>query len=72
MITLQYAERNGPVQEIEEKLKELSLAFRTESVAQLVNLQLIDGTKQVKGLAAIQAHLDELSKELHQWYYCNC
>lgn len=72
MITLQYAERNAQVGEVEERLKSLSLAFESKTVPQVVKLQLIDGTKQVEGSAAIQAHLDELSQELHQWYYCNC
>lgn len=72
MITLQYAERNAQVVEIEERLKGLSLAFESKSVSEAVDLQLMDGTKHVQGLAEIQAHLDELSQELHQWYYCNC
>ena len=72
MITLQYAERNAQVGEVEERLKSLSLAFESKTVPQVVKLQLIDGTEQVEGSAAIQAHLDELSQELHQWYYCNC
>lgn len=72
MITLQYAERNAQVTEIEERLKSLSLAFKSQSVPETVDLQLLDGTKQVQGLVEIQAHLDELSQELHQWYYCNC
>lgn len=72
MITLQYAERNAQVEEVEDRLKSLSLAFESKTAAQSVKLQLIDGSKQIQGLAAIQAHLDELSQELHQWYYCNC
>ncbi|NRB49054.1 MAG: hypothetical protein HRU41_15370 [Saprospiraceae bacterium] len=72
MITLQYAERNAQVEEVEDRLKSLSLAFESRTAAQSVNLQLIDGSKQIQGLTAIQAHLDELSQELHQWYYCNC
>ncbi len=72
MITLQYAERNAQVAEIEDRLQGLSLAFESKSVSEAGDLQLVDGTKQVQGLAKIQAHLDELSQELHQWYYCNC
>lgn len=72
MITLQYAERNAQVTELEERLKELSLAFQSEAKPQLQALQLVDGKKQLQGFPAIQTHLDELSKELHQWYYCNC
>ena len=72
MITLQYAERNAQVEEVEDRLKSLSLAFESKTATQAVNLRLIDGSKQIQGLTAIQAHLDELSQELHQWYYCNC
>ncbi len=72
MITLQYAERNAQVAEIEDRLRGLSLAFQSKSVSEAADLQLLDGTKQIQGLAEIQAHLDELSQELHQWYYCNC
>lgn len=72
MITLQYAEHNAQVAELEERLTELSLAFQSKPQPQLLHVQLMDGTKKVEGYSAIQAHLDELSKELHQWYYCNC
>lgn len=72
MITLQYAEHTQQVAEVEERLTELSLAFQSKTQTQLPQLQLIDGKKQIDGFPAIQAHLDELSKELHQWYYCNC
>ena len=64
--------RHGKMPELEERLKELSLAYHSESQPELKELQLLDGKKQLQGFAAIQAHLDELSKELHQWYYCNC
>lgn len=72
MIILQYAEPNQQVLELEERLKELSLAFRSEVQPTLGQLRLIDGQQKISGFDAIQVHLDELSKELHQWYYCNC
>lgn len=72
MMTLQYIEHNQQVVEVEERLKELSLAFQTQVQPQLAQLQLVDGEQQIEGFVAIQTHLDELSKELHQWYYCNC
>jgi len=72
MITLKYTTRNQQVEEVEERLRELSLAFASETTSGLQQLQLVDGLHQVDGFPAIQNHLEELSKELHKWYYCDC
>ena len=58
--------------EIESQLKTLSLAFNAVENQTLSNIILEDGEQQIIGKKAIIKHLDELSEELEQWYYCNC
>ncbi len=72
MITLKYASRNQQVEELEERLRSLSLAFASQITTSLQQPQLVDGKDEINGFSAIQSHLDTLSKELHKWYYCDC
>lgn len=63
----------GPeVEQVEQQLKTLSLAYQKEENPNLSHPTLSDGIKQVEGLEAIQQYLEELSGELGQWYYCSC
>jgi len=57
---------------LEERLGQMSLAFKTELNSDLKEIVLAEGQKEVIGFENINAHLDELKKELHNWYYCNC
>lgn len=72
MITLKYAIKNQQVEELEERLQSLSLAFASQTTNGLPQPQLVDGKDEINGFPAIQNHLDTLSKELHKWYYCDC
>ncbi len=71
-MTLEYQVLSPAVQEIEAKLKELSLAFTKKQLTKLKTPRLIDGREKVSGLKAILEHLDVLSGELNAWYYCEC
>jgi hypothetical protein len=72
MITLKFAQPTNESQQIEERLKELSLAYKTETSISSKQVELTDGTTNVQGHEAIQNYLDQLSGELNQWYYCAC
>ena len=72
MITLKFAQLTNESQQIEERLKELSLAYQTVSNLSSKQVELADGITTVQGYEAIQNYLDQLSGELNQWYYCSC
>jgi hypothetical protein len=50
----------------------MSLTFKVEKLVQKNEIVLHEGKKEIRGYDAIHSHLDELKKELHHWYYCNC
>lgn len=58
--------------EIEDRLKNHSLAYKVELDDNLEILSLKDNDLSILGFTAIVKHLDELSGELNQWYYCDC
>jgi len=71
-MTLQYQVLNPIVIEIEDKLKELSLAFKKTQTSKQKSLVLIDGKNKIVGKKAILEHLRLLEGELNSWYYCDC
>lgn len=71
-MTLEYRASNAVVAEIEDKLKELSLAFKKKQTDTIKSLTLIDGKTKIKGKKAIFKHLRLIEGELNAWYYCDC
>ena len=71
-MTLQYQILNPVVKEIEDKLIELSLAFKKKQIATLKSLVLVDGQTKIMGRKAILEHLRLIEGELNSWYYCDC
>jgi len=71
-MTLEYNVSNAIVAEIEDKLKELSLAFKTAQTSKRQSPVLVDGKKEIVGQKAILEHLRLLESELNSWYYCDC
>ncbi len=71
-MTLQYQVLNPVVIEIEDKLKELSLAFKKIQTNKQKALILVDGKDEIVGKKAILEHLRLLEGELNSWYYCDC
>lgn len=63
---------NRAHKDIEERIISMSLAHEVEKVADLEIPILIDGREEIKGLKAIDLHLDQLKDELHNWYYGSC
>lgn len=72
MYTLQYPTATAQFQQVEDRLRQLTLSFKTEQDSELDDIQLHDGSQLVQGFAQIQRHLDALQGELDQWYYCGC
>ena len=72
MYTLQYSAQNHQVEEIIDRLKQMSLAYKTLQSDIIQEITLNESQKSIVGFANINAYLEELGKELHQWYYCSC
>lgn len=72
MFVLKFAEKNKEVQEVEDTLKQMSLAYSIEENEDLKEVILMEDETRFSGLEAINNHLDKLSGELNSWYYCNC
>ena len=72
MIVLKFSKKDNRVNELEERLRQMSLAFKAEQVPGLQAVVLAEGQQKMEGHEAIHTHLDKLAGELHQWYYCNC
>ncbi len=68
---LRFDQYTQEVKEIEERLRQLSLAFTKEQAIDFT-LQLKEGKDLIKGKVAIMNYLDQLQSELHTWYYCDC
>ena len=69
---LKYVMETSDLQEVEAKLKALSLAYKKEKISVPKQLLLIDSREKITGKEAILAHLQVLEKELPSWYYCDC
>ena len=72
MYILQYSKTDQQVNELEECLREMSLAFKTKQDPALEEPTLSNGDLHIHGFKEIKAYLDKLNGELHLWYFCNC
>ena len=73
MYIVKYAQEDEQFKEVIDRFRSLSLGFKTEQLKACKEVSLYDNEDLIaKGVSAIQSHLDELSGELHQWYYCSC
>ncbi len=72
MLLLKYPALTPATQALEERLAQLSLAFKTEHDPTLETPVLIEGNTTIAGIEYIAKHLDQLAGELHSWWYCNC
>ncbi|MFK7903851.1 MAG: hypothetical protein AB8B69_01940 [Chitinophagales bacterium] len=69
---LKYQKRTAEVLEIEEKLTELSLAYKTELQEDAIQPILFESGQNVEGKEAIFLRIEEIAGELHKWYYGSC
>ena len=69
---IQFKKKDAAFEAVTERLRELSLAFKTAEEQAADTIVLVDGDEKIVGQIAILQHLDILAGELNQWYYCNC
>ena len=72
MITIKYSNYDQEVKDIEERLKDMSLAFKLKKEDELGTPVFEDVIIRVEGQEKIKAELDKLQEELKQWWYCSC
>lgn len=72
MIQIKYPEYNKEVEELEERLKGLSLAYKMEKSERLTQPSFEDGLTKVEGMDSIKEQLDKLQGELFEWWYGSC
>ena len=72
MYVLKYPARNKALEELEDRLRQLSLASRTEEDKELEMPVLVEGKKMISGFDNILAHLNGIAGELYLWRYCTC
>jgi len=58
--------------QLQERLKELSLAHQLILSENLIEPELEEGDQSLTGIVSIHQHIDELEKVLSQWYDCRC
>ncbi|MEZ4934450.1 MAG: hypothetical protein R2788_20275 [Saprospiraceae bacterium] len=64
MLQLKYPEKTTAIKEMEERLANLSLAFKSTIEAELENPVLYDGKIVVKTMELIKKHVDQLEIEI--------
>lgn len=72
MFLLKFAEKNKEAKEVENRLKQLSLSFKSEVDESITSVVLEEDGTQFSGLESINNHLEKVSSELNSWYYCDC
>lgn len=69
---LQYSEYTSEIQDIENRLIDLSLQYTMEERKELEHPVMMDGNTAYTGIMEIMAFIDQLSSEAHHWWYCTC
>lgn len=72
MLILKYPSETPLTKELEERLIQLSLAYRKETDENLEAPLLVEGKITRSGEKDINEHLDGLARELYFWQYCSC
>ncbi|MEM9549475.1 MAG: hypothetical protein AAGA77_26125 [Bacteroidota bacterium] len=72
MMTLTYFNRTAEIAEIENRLKQLTLAYNLEERDGQEEPMFVDGKSKYVGIDEMNAYLDQLEREKEQWYYCGC
>ena len=72
MIEVSYGSMNEEVVRILDRLRRMSLAHRAHLKPGLDSVVLHDGNDFLDKPEMIEDFLDQLEKELFNWYYCDC
>lgn len=67
-----YRKQNDELKHIVERVQGMSLAYLLVADEHADQIVIADGSAKYTGIDEIHKYLDQLSEELHQWYYCNC
>ena len=71
-MTLKYSNRTTKIAEIENRLRELTLAYHVEVSTEKTEPMLSEGRTEYLGIDKMNTFLDQLDREKEQWYYCGC
>jgi len=71
-MTLHYSNKTAAINEIEDRLKKLSLAYKIVVMEDGNGPFLRDGKSEYLGIVKMNTYLDQLDREKEQWYYCDC
>lgn len=67
-----YREQSDELKHIVERVQGMSLAHHLVADDHADQIVIADKSTTYTGVDEIHKYLDQLSEELHQWYYCNC
>lgn len=71
MIILRYAALTPKIQEIEERLKAISLDYLVQITNRKRKVEMEDGKQLFVGEDEINKELNNLEEEAKQWWYCS-
>jgi len=72
MIILHIHKKNAKTDAIENRIKEMVLAYKVKNGSRLKKMMLTEGDEKIIGSKAIHEYLDKIQGELKQWWYCDC
>lgn len=71
-MTLTYNTITKDIQDLKNRITDLSLALKVKVDKNVIAPTLLDGQQAFIGLVAIHKFIDQLEGEQQNWYYCNC
>ena len=71
-MVLHFSKYTKELEDLESRIKTLSLAYSKNQNEGLEIPMLKDGSKEYKGIDTMNDYIDLLDLEKEQWYYCNC
>ena len=72
MICIFYSKEDEALLDIRDKLVDLSLAFKMEKSKDAEDILLQEGKTIKTGYEDVNEYLDEIARELDQWWHCYC
>lgn len=69
---LVYKIKTAKIEAIEDRLKNLSLAYKSVQSKDADLPALVDGKKSYIGYYKMGKYIDLLNSEKEKWYYCDC